>query len=148
MKHNEIKFAKGSKKNKKRVGRGNASGWGGEAGRGHKGQKSRSGGGVRPGFEGGQMPLYKRIPKLKGIKNRATKEYCIFNLSDVCTYFNDNESVTPEILIEKGLMHRSKMLKILGNGDLNKTVEINAHKFSKTAIEKIDKSKSTYNLIT
>ena len=94
------------------------------------------------------MPLYKRIPKLKGIKNRATQEYCVFNLSDICAYFKDNEIVSPEILIEKGLMHRSKMLKILGNGDLSKTVEINAHKFSKTAIEKIDKSNSTYNHIT
>ncbi len=136
MKLHELKPAKGTNKSQKRLGRGTASGQGKTSGRGQKGQKSRSGGGVRIGFEGGQMPLYRRIPKV-GFTNIFRKEYAIVNLSDL-ERFDDGATVNPEVLKEVGLvkaMHAG--VKILGGGDITKNLTVQAHKFSKTAAEKI-----------
>ncbi|MCK9217360.1 MAG: 50S ribosomal protein L15 [Firmicutes bacterium] len=124
---------------KKRKGRGIGSGLGKTSGRGQKGQKSRSGGGVRIGFEGGQMPLYRRIPKY-GFTNIFRKEYAIVNISDL-DIFEDGTEVTPELLIEAGLVKDTKSgIKILGKGDITKQLTVKAHKFSKTAADRITAS--------
>lgn len=136
MKLHELKPAEGSTKAKRRLGRGTASGQGKSAGKGQKGQKSRQGGGVRLGFEGGQMPLYRRLPKV-GFTNIFRKEYAVVNLSDL-ERFENGTVVNPEVLKEAGLV--KAMLggvKVLGNGDLTKNLTVQAHKFSKTAAEKI-----------
>lgn len=136
MKLHELKPAKGTNKSKKRLGRGTASGQGKSAGKGMNGQNSRSGGGVRVGFEGGQMPLYRRIPKI-GFTNIFRKEFAIVNLSDL-ERFDDGTVVNPEILKEAGLVKAMLSgVKILGNGDLTKNLTVQAHKFSKTAADKI-----------
>ncbi|NLM44290.1 MAG: 50S ribosomal protein L15 [Clostridiales bacterium] len=136
MKLHELRPAEGSAKNKKRKGRGIGSGLGKTAGRGQKGQKSRSGGGVRVGFEGGQMPLYRRLPKV-GFTNIFRKEYAIVNVSDL-DIFENGAVVTPEELKKVGLVKAEKSgIKILGNGELNKQLTVRANKFSKTAEEKI-----------
>ncbi|TCS81529.1 50S ribosomal protein L15 [Tepidibacillus fermentans] len=136
MKLHELKPAVGARHTRKRVGRGIASGNGKTAGRGHKGQNARSGGGVRPGFEGGQNPLYRRLPK-RGFTNPTRKEYAIVNL-DVLNRFEAGTTVTPELLQEKGYVKQVKDgVKILGNGDLNVQLTVKAHKFSESAIEKI-----------
>ena len=109
------------------------------SGRGLGGQKSRSGGGVRPGFEGGQMPLMRRMPK-RGFTNIFAKEYAIINVRDL-NRFEDNTTITPELLIQEGLVKRGKVvdgIKILGDGDVEKKLTVKAHKFSKTAAEKIE----------
>lgn len=134
---------KGSHRNTKRIGRGHGSGQGTQAGKGHKGQKARSGGGVRPGFEGGAMPLYMRLPK-RGFKNAPFKvEYGIVNLSQVEAKF-ENEDVTRESLITKGLLNgidKRRPIKILGNGSLTKSLNfINIDKISKSAAELILKA--------
>ncbi|KNF08038.1 50S ribosomal protein L15 [Gottschalkia purinilytica] len=127
----------GGSKNTKRLGRGTATGQGKTAGRGQKGQKSRSGGGVRPGFEGGQMPLYRRLPK-RGFTNIFATKYVIVNLEDL-NRFDDNTEITPELLIESGLIKKLEDgVKILGNGELNKKLTVKANKFSKSAAEKIE----------
>lgn len=126
-------------KERKRVGRGMSSGHGKTSGRGLGGQKSRSGGGVRPGFEGGQMPLMRRMPK-RGFTNIFAKEYAIINVRDL-NRFEDNTTITPELLIQEGLVKRGKVvdgIKILGDGDVEKKLTVKAHKFSKTAAEKIE----------
>ncbi|NLW22811.1 MAG: 50S ribosomal protein L15 [Tissierellia bacterium] len=140
MKLHELRpQAGGGSKKPKRVGRGIGSGHGKTSGRGHKGQNARSGGGVRPGFEGGQMPLIRRLPK-RGFTNIFAKEYAIINVEDL-NRFEDNTVVTPELLIDEGLVKRGKAvdgIKILGDGDINKKLTVKAHKFSKTAAEKIE----------
>ncbi|KPU26777.1 50S ribosomal protein L15 [Caloranaerobacter sp. TR13] len=137
MKLHELRPNDGSVKATKRLGRGTATGQGKTAGRGQKGQKSRSGGGVRPGFEGGQMPLYRRLPK-RGFTNRFAKEYAIVNI-EVLNRFEDNTEVTPELLLETGIIKKvMDGVKILGDGELNKKLTVKAHKFSKSAIEKIE----------
>ena len=140
MKLNDLRpQAGGGTKKRKRVGRGTSSGHGKTSGRGHDGQKSRSGGGVRPGFEGGQMPLIRRIPK-RGFTNIFAKEYAIINVEDL-NRFEDNTLVTPELLISEGMVKRGKVvdgIKVLGDGDVNKKLTVKAHKFSKTAAEKIE----------
>ncbi|MBO8172782.1 MAG: 50S ribosomal protein L15 [Bacillaceae bacterium] len=137
MKLHELKPAEGSRKKRNRVGRGIASGNGKTAGRGHKGQKARSGGGVRPGFEGGQMPLFQRLPK-RGFTNRNRKEYAIVNL-DTLNRFEADSEVTPEVLIEKGIIKNVKDgVKILGDGELNVKLTVKANKFSQSAVEKIE----------
>jgi large subunit ribosomal protein L15 len=137
MKLHELKPANGSKKSPKRVGRGIGSGHGKTSTRGHKGQKSRSGGGVRPGFEGGQMPLQRRIPK-RGFTNIFKKEYSIVNL-DRLDLFDEGTEVTPELLADKGIIKKnSDLVKILGDGDMKKALTVKAHKFSRTAAEKIE----------
>lgn len=136
MKLQDIKSPPGANKRTKRVGRGPGSGRGKTSTRGHKGQKSRSGGGVRPGFEGGQMPLQRRIPK-RGFTNIFKKEYAILNIKDLNRFDNGTE-ITPELLKSSGLISNLKDgVKILGDGELEKQLTVKAHKISKQAEEKI-----------
>ena len=137
MKLHELKAAGGSTKNPKRKGRGTGTGNGTTAGRGMNGQKSRSGGGVRLGFEGGQMPLYRRLPK-RGFTNIWGTEYTVLNV-DALNKFEAGTVVTPEMLKETGLVKQVKDgIKILGDGKLEKNLTVQAHKFTKTAVEKIE----------
>jgi len=137
MKLHELKAPVGATKAPKRKGRGTATGQGKTAGRGMNGQNSRSGGGVRLGFEGGQMPLYRRIPK-RGFTNIWATEYTIINVEDL-NQFEAGTTVTPEMLKEAGVVKQVKDgIKVLGDGNLEKNVSVKAHKFSKSAIEKIE----------
>lgn len=137
MKLHELRPAEGSRKSSKRVGRGAGSGLGKTAGRGQDGQNSRSGGGVRPGFEGGQMPLYRRLPK-RGFKNIFAKEYAIVNL-DQLNVFDNGTEVTPELLLENRVIKKiNDGVKILANGTVDKALTVKASKFSKAAAEKIE----------
>ena len=137
MKLHELRAVPGATKAPKRKGRGTATGQGKTAGRGMNGQKSRSGGGVRPGFEGGQMPLYRRIPK-RGFTNIWGTEYTVLNVEDL-NRFDADTVVTPELMKEIGMVKQVKDgIKILGNGKLEKNLTVKAHKFSKTAVEKIE----------
>ncbi|MBO8158058.1 50S ribosomal protein L15 [Thermosyntropha sp.] len=137
MRLDELKSPAGANKRPKRVGRGPGSGHGKTSTRGHKGQKARSGGGVRPGFEGGQMPLQRRIPK-RGFTNIFKKEYAIVNVKDL-NVFEDGTEITPELLISRGLIKSVKDgVKILGDGELEKKLVVRAHKVSKQAEEKIN----------
>ena len=144
---NNLKPTKGSRQKRHRVGRGVGSGWGETAGKGFKGQLARSGGGPRPGFEGGQLPLFQRIPK-RGFHNVNRKEYAIVNLGTINDLFKDGDIVTPEVLLETGVL--SKLLsgvKVLASGDFNKKLTVKAHKFSKQAQEKLRAAKSTFEEI-
>ncbi|MDQ2087600.1 50S ribosomal protein L15 [Herbivorax sp. ANBcel31] len=137
MKLFELQPDKGSKKLPRRKGRGRATGNGKTAGRGHDGQNSRSGGGVRPGFEGGQMPLYRRVPK-RGFNNIFAKVYSEVNVSDL-NIFDNGTVVNEELLKEKGLVNKViDGIKILGDGELSKKLTVKATKFTKTASEKIE----------
>jgi large subunit ribosomal protein L15 len=137
MKIHELRAPEGAAKSSKRKGRGTGSGQGKTAGRGMNGQNSRSGGGVRLGFEGGQMPLYRRIPK-RGFTNIWKKQWEIVNI-DALNAFEDGTEVTPELLIEAGLAKKVvDGIKVLGEGTLEKKITVKAHKFSKSAIEKIE----------
>ena len=137
MKLHELSKPIGSTKNTKRKGRGTATGQGKTGGRGMNGQNSRSGGGVRLGFEGGQMPLYRRIPK-RGFTNVFKKEWSIMNVSDLNCY-EDGTEITPELLAKEGKVKQVKAgVKILGEGNLDKKLTVKANKFSKAAIEKIE----------
>ena len=140
MKIHELTPAEGSTRETKRLGRGIGSGLGKTSGKGHKGQKARSGGGVRPGFEGGQIPLFRRLPK-RGFSNALFKtEYAVINLSDL-NRFNDGDVVTPELLREMGIIKKQLSgVKVLGNGTLEKKVTVKAHKFSESAKTKIENS--------
>ena len=139
MKLHELKPAEGSRKERNRVGRGIGSGNGKTSGRGHKGQNARSGGGVRPGFEGGQNPLFRRLPK-RGFTNINRKEYAIVNL-DALNRFEDGAEVTPALLLETGVVSNEKSgIKVLGNGTLNVKLTVKAHKFSASAKEAIEKA--------
>ncbi|MEW6557710.1 MAG: 50S ribosomal protein L15 [Elusimicrobiota bacterium] len=132
----DLKPAKGAKHRRKIVGRGRGSGHGGSSTRGTKGQNARAGRGTRPGFEGGQMPLIRRIPK-RGFTNIFKKEYEIINLKTLEKMFEPNSEITKQVLIQKNLIKDSLPLKILGDGILTKPLKITADKFSKSAIEKI-----------
>jgi large subunit ribosomal protein L15 len=137
MKLHELRPAPGSVKEAKRKGRGTATGQGKTAGRCQKGQTSRSGGGVRPGFEGGQMPLHRRLPK-RGFTNIFAKEYTELNIEALNRFENGTE-VTPELLKEAKLVKNVRDgIKILGEGNLTKSLTVKAHKFTKSAIEKIE----------
>lgn len=137
MKLHELRAVPGATKARKRKGRGTATGQGTTAGRGMNGQKSRSGGSIKPGFEGGQMPLYRRIPK-RGFTNIWGTEYVGVNV-EALNRFEAGTVVTPEMIKEAGLAKGVKDgIKILGNGTLDKNLTVQAHKFSKTAIEKIE----------
>lgn len=134
-----------SRKTAKRVGRGTSSGFGKTAGRGHKGQKARSGGGVRPGFEGGQTPLFRRLPK-RGFTNFTKKEFILINL-DLLNKFAENSVVTPEFLRENNIITNAQLakvqkgklgIKVLGNGELTKKLTVKATKFTTSAKEKIN----------
>ena len=137
MRLNDLKPAEGARHAAKRVGRGIGSGLGKTAGRGHKGQKSRSGGGVRLGFEGGQMPLSRRLPK-RGFSNyHFKKTFAIVNVGDL-NAFDENTVVTPELLLEYGFVRKQLSgIKILGEGELTKALTVKANKISKSAEEKI-----------
>ncbi|MZQ83354.1 50S ribosomal protein L15 [Paenibacillus sp. 5J-6] len=136
MKLHELSSTTGARKTRKRVGRGTSSGMGKTSTRGHKGQNARSGGGVRPGFEGGQNPLYRRLPK-RGFTNRFRTEYAIVNLEDLNNFAAGTE-VTPEVLMESGIVKAPKDgIKILGNGEITVKLTVKANKFSQSAIEKI-----------
>lgn len=133
----KLKPPAGARKNRKRIGRGPGSGTGKTAGRGSKGQNSRSGGGVRPGFEGGQMPLQRRVPK-RGFKPLNRIRYAIVNVVDL-NYFDDGAEVTPERLHEEGFLRKpTDPVRILGDGDLERKLTIKAHHFSGTARKKIE----------
>jgi large subunit ribosomal protein L15 len=137
MKLHELSPNEGSTFTRKRVGRGAGSGLGKTSGRGHKGQNARSGGGVRPGFEGGQNPLYRRVPKRGFNNDRFATVFAIVNL-DQLNRFAAGTEVTPELLLEEGILKNPKDgIKILGNGDLNVQLTVKAHKFSQSATEKI-----------
>ena len=133
MKLYELSPAEGSKKGSKRVGRGHGSGWGKTAGKGHKGQKARSGGGVRPGFEGGQMPLQRRLPK-RGFNNIFAKKVVTVNLSELNRKFDDGADVTIEALAKEGIVKNSfDAVKVLGNGKLEKKLNVKVSAYSASA---------------
>lgn len=146
MKLHELSPAPGSKIKRVRVGRGIGSGLGKTSGRGHKGQNSRSGGGTRPGFEGGQKPLYLRLPK-RGFTNIFAKKYATVNVSEL-NRFEDGAEVNPVSLIEIGLIKNVRDgIRILGNGELNRKLTIQAHGFTKSAAEKIQAAGGTIEVI-
>lgn len=139
MKLNEMSYTDGARQAKKRIGRGHGSGNGKTAGKGNKGQNARSGGGVRLGFEGGQTPLARRLPK-RGFTNFNRKEYAIVNVASL-NKFEDGTEVTPELLIECGLVKKElDGIKILGEGELEKKLTVKANKFSKSAIATIEQA--------
>ena len=139
MRIHELKKPEGSTKAPKRIGRGQGTGQGTTAGRGMNGQNSRSGGGVRLGFEGGQMPLYRRLPK-RGFNNKWAKEYAEINVKDL-NRFEDGTEVDLGMLLAAGLVGKQlDGLKVLGNGELSKKLTVKAEKFSKSAVEKIEKA--------
>ncbi len=143
---NELKPVEGARKSRKRIGRGPGSGTGKTSGKGNKGQKARSGGGVRPGFEGGQLPFFQRLPK-RGFKNFNRKEYAIVNLKDL-NQFNDGDVVTPEVLVAANLVKEVKSgIKILANGELEKKLTVKANLFSKAAEAAITKAGGTVEVI-
>ncbi|MBD3922899.1 50S ribosomal protein L15 [Paenibacillus sp. PR3] len=136
MKLHELQPAEGSRKERKRIGRGIGTGNGKTAGRGHKGQNARSGGGVRPGFEGGQNPLYRRLPK-RGFNNPFRKEFAVVNIEELNSFAAGTE-VTPEVLLEKGIVKNPLGgIKVLGNGEITVQLTVKANKFSQSAVEKI-----------
>ena len=146
MKLHELKPAEGSRKDVTRVGRGTGSGCGKTSGRGHKGQKARSGGGVRPGFEGGQMPIYRRLPK-RGFKNIWRKEYAEVNVSTL-NVFDDDMTVDAVALVEMGILKNVlDGVRILGDGELTKKLNVKAQGFTKTAIQKIEAVGGTTEVI-
>lgn len=148
--HN-IGAPKGANRNKKRVGRGPGSGLGKTAGRGHKGQKSRSGYSGRPGFEGGQMPLQRRLPK-RGFTNIFKKEWIEVKLSDLDKRFEANDEITPDLLAERGIIKKSHLARfdgvvVLGGGAVTKALNVSAHRFSQGAREKIEAAGGKVTLI-
>lgn len=146
MKMHELSPAFGSTKEAKRIGRGHGSGNGKTAGKGHKGQKARAGHGMRPGFEGGQMPLYRRLPK-RGFHNVFAKKFTAINVSEL-NKFEDNTVVTPEMLKETGVISKiNDGIVVLGRGDLDKKVVVKAARFSKSAQEKITAKGGKYEVI-
>lgn len=146
MKLHELKPVAGARKERNRVGRGIGSGNGKTSGRGTKGQNSRSGGGVRPGFEGGQNPLFRRIPK-RGFTNINRKDYAIVNL-DQLNRFEDGTEITPALLIESGVVKAEKSgIKILGNGQLSKKLTVKAHKFSDSAVKAIETAGGNHEVL-
>lgn len=137
MKLHEMKYTEGARRERKRIGRGHGSGNGKTAGKGHKGQNARSGGGVRLGFEGGQTPLARRLPK-RGFTNFNRKEYAIVNVTSL-NRFEDGTEVTPELLIENGIVKKElDGIKILGQGELERKLVVKANKFSKSAVTIIE----------
>ena len=144
---NNLHPAKGSTHKKKRLGRGPGSGLGKTAGRGEKGQKSRSGYSSKIGFEGGQMPLHRRLPK-RGFTNIFKKQWIEISLESLEKHFGANDEVTPEIMHRRGLIKKAKRdIVVLGNGDIKKALRISAHRFTRSAREKIEKAGGAANLI-
>ncbi len=146
MKLHDLKYNEGARRKRKRVGRGHGSGSGKTSGTGHGGQKSRSGGSVALGFEGGQTPLFKRIPK-RGFNNVNRVEYAVVNLSDL-NRFEEGTDVTLELLVTSRLVNKVKDgIKILGNGTLEKKLNVQANAFSKSAVETIEKLGGTVEVV-
>jgi len=144
---NNLKPAKGSTHKKKRVGRGPGSGLGKTAGRGEKGQKSRSGYSRKLGFEGGQMPLHRRLPK-RGFTNAFKKRWLEVSIAALDQHFSADEEVTPELLHERGIIKKARYdVVVLGNGELSKALRITAHRFTKSAREKIEKAGGAASVI-
>ncbi len=140
MKLHELSPAAGSTKVAKRIGRGHGSGHGKTAGKGHKGQNARSGGGVRPGFEGGQMPLQRRIPK-RGFNNIFATRYATVNIADIESRFNAGDVVDEQLIVESGLVKKTlDGIKVLGNGNITKAITVKVTAFSKSAKEKIEQA--------
>jgi large subunit ribosomal protein L15 len=137
MKLHDLRPAEGSKKKRRRVGRGIAAGQGKTAGRGTKGQRARTGRGIKPYFEGGQLPLVRRLPHTRGFTNIWRVEYEVVNLDTLDAKFDAGAEVTPEALAERGLVQHAEHVKVLGNGALSKALNIKAHAFSSSAKEKI-----------
>lgn len=127
------------RKNRKRLGRGSGSGTGKTAGKGHKGQNARAGGGVRPGFEGGQMPLARRLPK-RGFKNLFREEYEVVNIGRLLAMFDGKDEITLADMYERGVVKNGAAVKVLATGEIDKAVTIEAHRFSASAAEKIAKA--------
>ena len=148
MHNHTLRSPRGAKKNRKRVGRGDSSGNGSYSGKGMKGQKSRSGGGVRPGFEGGQLPLIKRLPSLRGFNNIFKTHFTVINLGEIVEYFPEGGDVTPQILQEKGLIDNPALpLKILGYGDVGVPLNVVAQNFSASATLKLEKAGGSAQVI-
>ena len=138
MREHQILAPPGARKARKRLGRGDASGHGSYSGRGMKGQKSRSGKGPRPGFEGGQLPLIKGLPMKRGFTNIFKKEFHLVKVEDLAAFPGDAE-VTPEVMVERGLLRSLKHpVKVLGNGDISVPISVRAHRFTRSAQEKIE----------
>jgi len=147
MRLNDLHPAPGSTHARKRLGRGTGSGHGGTSTRGVKGQKARTSGGVRPGFEGGQTPLYRRLPQRRGFRNVNRKEYAIVNLDDL-ERFEAGTEVTPDLLVESGIVKKMMCgIKLLGDGELTKALTVRVHKFSKSAEEKVRAAGGTAEVI-
>jgi large subunit ribosomal protein L15 len=143
MKLHDLRSPQGANKRKKRVGRGTASGHGKTAGRGMKGQKARAGGNIPPGFEGGQLPLYRRLPKKRGFTNIFRVEYSVINL-DRLGDFKAGSEVDPVVMAEAGFIKSpGELIKVLGRGEIKKALTISAHKFSASAREKIEAAGGT-----
>ena len=140
MKLHELQPAPGSKKERTRKGRGIAAGKGKTAGRGTKGQRARSGGAKGPYFEGGQLPLVRRLPHARGFTNIFRQEYAVVNLDTLESVFDAHAEVTPEALLERGMVKNIKRVKVLGRGELTKALTVSAHAFSESAKEKIAKA--------
>ena len=140
MMEHQVAPIKGARRNRKRVGRGDAAGQGSTAGRGMKGQKSRSGGGPRVGFEGGQLPIIKALPMKRGFNNKFKTFYSLVGL-DALNMFEGGETVTPEVLVERGVVRNLKQpVKVVGSGELNKSLTVVAHKFTRSAREAIERA--------
>lgn len=147
MRLNDLRPAPGSTHKRKRVGRGIGSGMGKTATRGHKGQKARAGATPRLGFEGGQTPLHRRLPQRRGFRNLTRKEYALVNVVDL-ERFDAGTEVTPELLIANGMIKAVKDgVKILGDGEITKAITVRAHKFSKSAEEKLKAAGGTAEVI-
>ena len=144
MMEHEISSPKGARRARKRVGRGDAAGGGSYAGRGMKGQKSRSGPGLRPGFEGGQMPLIKGLPMKRGFNNRYKTYYALVDLDTLQERFEANTQVTPELLHQLGIVRRTRLpVKVVGDGELQQPLAVAAHKFTASARAKIEAAGGT-----
>ena len=138
MQEQSWKSPQGSKKARKRVGRGDSSGYGSYSGKGMKGQKSRTGGGVRPGFEGGQLPLIKKLSALRGFNNIFRREFIPINLTTISKLYEKDSEISPETLVDKNVLKNTNSpIKILGDGEINFSINVTAHKFSRSAKDKI-----------
>ena len=150
MKLHTLKAPETNKKNRKRVGRGQGSGIGEQSGRGHNGQLSRSGGKVRRGFEGGQMPLQRRIPKF-GFKNRFRTDYQAMNVQRLSNFVEAGrltETITVQDLVDAGIIHKNARVKLLGNGEIDKKISVEVHACSNTAKDKIEKAGGSVTIIS
>ena len=148
MQNHTLSSAGSKTRKRKRIGRGDASGNGSYSGKGMKGQKSRSGGGVRPGSEGGQLPLIKRLPSLRGFTNIFKTQYHAVNLDTILKMYPNGGDVSPGTLVETGVLKDQKLpLKVLGRGEINVNLKVSAHKFTKSAKQKIETAGGTIQVI-